>query len=175
MIPYEVLQYVGTLVLHDRRGARATFHRSQRIRFRQNGVSAILDHAWGDGILLTNYQNTAGSLGDSIKEQGRRHLVIELKRAMANGEILDFTVRRDVMEMFLEREGWVETLLDHPVQHVRRTVVFPRGRRPYHASLAVGDKVVPLPIRRRADGRSFVEVVIEKPLAHTSYTVRWTW
>lgn len=45
--PYEVLDYQATLTLHDARGPRSTFWRRQRVRFLQDGVSAILDHAWG--------------------------------------------------------------------------------------------------------------------------------
>src|SRR5438094_175504 len=78
--PYEVLDYNATLVLHDRRGARATFQRQQKIRFLQHGVSGILDHAWGEGILLSNYRHTAGTLEDTFKDHGRRHLVVGLKR-----------------------------------------------------------------------------------------------
>ena len=38
-----------TLTLHDGKGLHATLERRERIRFLQEGVSAILDHAWGDG------------------------------------------------------------------------------------------------------------------------------
>ncbi len=81
--PYEILDYRATLVLADPRGHRATFHRTQRVRFLQDGVAAILDHLWGDGVTLTHYHNTAGALGESFKDAGTRHLVIDLKRAMA--------------------------------------------------------------------------------------------
>src|SRR5215207_9794005 len=60
--PYEVLDYRATLVLHDRKGMRATFRRRQRVRFLHDGVGAVLDHAWGDGIVLTAYDNDAGTL-----------------------------------------------------------------------------------------------------------------
>src|SRR5688572_10113550 len=64
--PYEVLDYRATLELHDRRGMRATFRRRQRGRFLHDGVGALLDHAWGDGIVLTSYHNEAGRLADSF-------------------------------------------------------------------------------------------------------------
>src|SRR5688572_28812760 len=112
--PYESLDYDATLNLHDQRGARATFRRTQQIRFLQNGVSGLLDHAWGDGVLVTNYRHSAGKLEDSFKDQGRRHLVVGLKRSMRSGEALTFTVEREVMEMFRSDEGWVETTIDHP-------------------------------------------------------------
>src|SRR4051794_35669641 len=73
--PYEVLDYDAQLTLHDARGAWATFWRRQRVRFLQDGVSAILDHAWGAGVVATHYDNSAGSLDDSFVDEGRRHLV----------------------------------------------------------------------------------------------------
>src|SRR4051812_23477295 len=68
--PYEILDYRATLILDDPAGRRATFRRTQRIRFLQEGVAAILDHFWGDGVQLVAYRNTAGSIGDSFKDQG---------------------------------------------------------------------------------------------------------
>jgi hypothetical protein len=79
--PYEILDYSGTLVLHDRQGKRATFHRTQKVRFQQSGVSAILDHYWGDGIRLTHYQHSAGPITASLHDGDKNHLVIGLSRA----------------------------------------------------------------------------------------------
>src|SRR5437763_645952 len=80
--PYRVLDYQAILTLEDPRGSVATFRRRQAVEFLQAGVSAILDHAWGDGILLTHYQHSAGPLEDSFKDGRCRHLVIGLERAM---------------------------------------------------------------------------------------------
>ena len=38
--PYEILNYEATLTLEDPRGIKATFRRTQKIRFIQEGVSA---------------------------------------------------------------------------------------------------------------------------------------
>src|SRR5438046_31604 len=75
--PYEVLDYEATLVLRDPAGRTATFQRTQRIRFLQDGVSAILDHFWGDGLLLADYSQSAGAIGEAFQDEGHRHLVIE--------------------------------------------------------------------------------------------------
>ena len=58
--PYEILDYRSVLTLHDVRGQRVTFARDQTIRFTQDGVLAILDHAYGYGIPTSDYENTAG-------------------------------------------------------------------------------------------------------------------
>src|SRR4051812_17093033 len=68
--PYEVLDYRAVLVLEDRNGRKAVFHRTQRVRFLQDGVGAILDHFWGDGVLLADYAQTAGEIGESFKDAG---------------------------------------------------------------------------------------------------------
>src|SRR5687768_6971143 len=92
--PYRVLDYHQTLILADPKGTRAVFRRTQRIQFQQDGVAAILDHFWGDGVALAEYRTTVGTLKDSFRDDGRRHLVLELKRPMARGEILEFTIER---------------------------------------------------------------------------------
>jgi hypothetical protein len=173
--PYEILDYDATLVLHDVRGARATFHRAQRIRFAQNGVSALMDHAWGDGVLITNYQHTAGHLADSFKERGKRHLVIELERAMAQGEELEFSVERESMEMFGAENGWVTMMVEHPIRRMRRVVVFPEGRRPWNAILNVSGELTPVEIRSDLLGRAVIDVVIQSPIPHVPYTIHWLW
>src|SRR4051794_29848186 len=90
--PYNIADYESTLTLHDPRGARATFARSQRVTIAQNGVSAILDHVWGDGVVMTGYENDAGTLEDAIRDGAKRHLVVGLRRAMARGEQLRFNI-----------------------------------------------------------------------------------
>src|SRR5688572_13240758 len=84
--PYEILAYHGTLTLTDREGGEAILRRSQQVRFLQEGVSAILDHFWGDGIPLSDYRHTGGQLVDSFKDGNRHHLAVELARPMHRGE-----------------------------------------------------------------------------------------
>src|SRR5687768_9970777 len=92
--PYRVLEYHQTLILADKTGSRAVFRRVQRIQFQQDNVGAILDHFWGDGVALADYKHTAGIVKDSFRDGGRRHLLIELRRPMRRGEVLEFTVER---------------------------------------------------------------------------------
>src|SRR5437773_1909559 len=86
VLPYTVLDYDATLVLEDKHGSVATFRRTQRVQFQQDGVRAILDHFWGDGVVLTNYRHSAGRIADSFKSHGRRHLVIGLKQPAGRGQ-----------------------------------------------------------------------------------------
>jgi hypothetical protein len=174
--PYTVLTFDATLQLHDPLGLRATFIRRQTVQFAQEGVGAILDHVWGDGIALTDYWTDAGRLIGSIRDGPRRHLVLALGRRTRRGELLTFQVRRRAMAAFLGPEEWVETVIDHPVQQLRRTVVFPHARPCRLAVLDVDGRRRRLPVAVDAQGgTTTVSVTIRKPVAHTAYTVRWLW
>jgi hypothetical protein len=173
--PYEVLDYQSTLTLHDAAGTQATFHRVQRVWFLQEGVSAILDHAWGAGVLLTHYFNSAGTLADAFRDGPRRHLVIELKRPMARGETLAFDVQRTVIAGFTQDAESLETTIDHPVRRVGATVVFPMTRPCLAATLESEDEITPLPVRRRHDQRTQISIDVMQPRPHTPYTIRWRW
>ena len=173
--PYEILDYRATLVLHDPEGRRATFRRTQRVRFLQDGVAAILDHFWGDGVQLANYRHTAGPIADSFKDRGRRHLVIDLERPMGGGETLSFEVERTAMVGFTAAEEWLETTIDHPIRRLTRTIIFPHERPCRSARLVVGERVLPLAVKQLRDGRTAVQVRIANPQADTPYTIHWSW
>ncbi len=173
--PYEILNYDATLTLHDAQGRRATFQRTQHIRFLQDGVGGLLDHAWGQGVLVTNYQHSAGRLEESFKDQGRRHLVVELPRVTRRGEQLRFAVRRDVLEAFPGATGVVETTIDHPIHQLRRVVIFPRARPVRQALAQVEGQQWRLPVTHLPDGRTLVCLEVPHPRAHTAYLVRWSW
>lgn len=173
--PYEILDYDATLTLHDPQGMKATFQRKQSVRFLQDGVGAILDHAWGDGVVVTSYENSAGRVVGTLRDEGRRHLVVQLPRPMRKGETLTFAVTRTVMEGFRQAEEWWEVDLDHPVRQMRHRVVFPKARPCLRASGHWNEHVAPLSIVQLADGRTMVECAPAQPRAHTPYTIRWTW
>ncbi len=173
--PYEVLDYDAMLTLHDPKGMYATFARRQCVRFLQDGVAGILDHVWGDGVVLTSYHNNAGKLADCFRDGKRHHWVIALKRAMGKGETLAFEVERMAMAQFLKEDGWVETAIDHPVQALRRKVVFPRERPCLGATLSHEGKTVALAVHTETSGRTWVGFHLERPQPDASYLVRWRW
>ncbi len=173
--PYEILDYNATLTLHDERGVKATFQRTQKVRFLQQGVSAILDHAWGEGVLVANYHHSAGPLEDSFKDQGRRHMVIGLEREMGQGETLEFSVSRTAMEAFTRDEGVLETTIDHPVTRLRRSIIFPKRRAVRRAILEGESESRELPVIHLGNGGTMIRVVIPDPKAGVAYVIRWTW
>lgn len=172
--PYEVLDYRATLRLLDARGLHASFTRRQRIRFIQNGVSAILDHAWGNGVLSAHYHNTAGLLEDSLRDGDLRHLVVGLRRRMARGDRLTFSVSRLAIAAFTQSDEWLQTTVDHPVQRIGCRVIFPKERRCLRATLSVGPLRVPLPVIEQG-GHSVIAFETFAGQAHTPYTIHWSW
>jgi hypothetical protein len=173
--PYEVLRFDATLLLHDPLGLRTTFARTQTLRFQQDGVGAILDHYWGDGVPFTDYHTDAGMLIGSLRDGRRRHLVLALGRRTHRGETLTFRVRRRAMAMFLAGEEWLETVVDHPIAQLRQTIVYPRVRPCRLAVLDAAGEAAVLPVEEDAQGRSVVVATVRTPMAHTAYTVRWAW
>jgi len=173
--PYEIIRYETTLTLHDTRGMSATFERWESIRFLQDGVAGILDHVWGDGVLMTSYENDAGSLEDSFVDEGRRHLVIGLPRPMGRGETMSFVVRRGVMAGFTGSDEWLEVSIDHPVRHLRAQILFPRARPVRHVMADHHGMHAALPIQRLADGTTAVRLETSRARAHSPYLMRWSW
>lgn len=175
--PYKILDFQGTLTLEDPEGMRATFQRKQVIRFLQGGVSGILDHFWGDGVPLTFYENEAGSLEDSFKDEGRRHLVIGLKHRMRRGDVLNFeVVRRAMAEFIIKPVQRLETIIDHPIDRLGYKIIFPKDRPCQRAVLLHNEGLeTRLPVVRLAGGKTMVRFDVRQPISHSPYTVRWSW
>jgi hypothetical protein len=173
--PYEILDYQATLVLVDPQGRQAIFRRTQQIRFLQDGVSAILDHLWGDGVTVSRYRNTAGPIGESFKDAGVRHLVIDLERPMGRGETLGFEVERTAMAGFTRPDEWLETTFDHAISQFGQQVIFPNWRPCQWAELIVGYQVEPLQPIRLPDGRTLLQFAITRPQTDLPLTLRWHW
>lgn len=175
LAPYRVLDYDATLVLRDKKGSVATFQRVEKVEFQQDGVRAILDHFWGDGVTVAEYRNTAGWLGDSLRDEGRRHLIIGLKQPASRGQVLTFQVERTAMTGFTQEHEWLETTLNHPAERLTRSVIFPKGRPCRAASLFYEDRVFPLRVKEISGGRTQVGVRITRPKHGMPYVVRWAW
>jgi hypothetical protein len=172
---YETVEYQATLTLHDPDGRRATFHRTEQVRFLQTGVTAMLDHYWGDGVPLTDYRHSAGSVGESFREKDRRHLVIDLARPMRRQDLLTIEVQRLALAGFGGDKEWLETAIDRPVQRFEQRILFPPERPCREALLTVGMWIVPLRPVAIDGGRTMLGFDIPYPETNTPYLVRWRW
>src|SRR5262245_46337633 len=71
---YEILEYEATLEIMDSQGKEASLTRHQIIRFLQDNVVAIHDHAWGEGELFAQYQCQPGVPVDFYKDGSRYNI-----------------------------------------------------------------------------------------------------
>lgn len=173
--PYEILDYQGTLTLTDPEGGRAIIQRAEQIRFLQDGVGAILDHFWGDGVALTGYRNSAGRLVESFGDGHRHHLAITLPRPTRMGEQLTVDVERTALASFTRQDEWLETTIDHPIRQLGQQIVFPPNRRCQAAELVAESQILPLRPINLGDGRTILKITIPNPRPDRSYLVRWRW
>lgn len=158
-----------------RKGSAAVFRRRQRIQFQQDGVGAILDHFWGDGVTTASYTTSAGRIIDSFKDAGRRHLVIQLEQSMRRGQILEFTVERHTLEAFTQADEWSEMTIDHPIAGLSQVVRFPKARPCQAATLQQPGGRAPLHVLETAEGLTEIGLRIPKPKTDTPYRIQWTW
>jgi len=172
--PYEVLDYQATLVLHDAKGRKATFSRKQDIRFLHSGVSAILEHVWGDGLML-DYSNDAGPVVDSIRDGKYRHMVVDLVHPVTKGSRLQFATHRTDLSMFVkDQESW-EIVIDHPVRRFSQLIVFPPDRPCLEATLQDGEHTRNMDVSQLPEGRTSLLCEIPRARMNTPYTLRWNW
>lgn len=173
--PYEILEYDASLILVDPQGSEAVFRRTQQIRFLHEGVAAILDHLWGDGVQVTGYDHTAGPIRESFHDAGVRHLVIDLPRPMRRGETYTFSVERTTMAAFTQPEEWLETTIDHPIALFHQQIFFPKERPCQGAVLVIGDQTEQIKPVTLEDGRTLLEVTFTRPPADIPLIIRWCW
>ncbi len=75
---YEILDYEATLEILDLKGKKAVLTRREVIRFLQDNVVAIHDHAWGDGELFAEYRCQPGAPVDSYEDGSKWNVLISL-------------------------------------------------------------------------------------------------
>jgi hypothetical protein len=173
--PYKILGYDAVLTLIDADGKYATFERTQRVMFQQDGVTALLDHFWGDGIAAAQYSTTAGTLGRLIQDAGRRHLMIELRRPMMRGDVFEFTTERSMMEAFPREHEYFEVTIDHPIVRLGYVILFPKERPCQRAELVIEGRREILPIEWLPGGKTLVHLEVPNADLHTAYRVEWKW
>jgi hypothetical protein len=173
--PYRILSYDATLTLMDPDGKFASFERTQRVMFQQDGVTALLDHFWGDGITAAQYSTTAGPLGRLFTDSGRRHLMIELPRPMMRGDVFEFGTERIMMEAFQRENEYFEVTIDHPIVRLGCVLLFPRERPCLQAAILIDGRYRSLEIADLPGGKSFVRLEIPNAEPHTVYRVEWQW
>jgi len=177
---YAIIAYDSTLELLDPRGDQAVFTRRERIRFLQDNVVALHDHAWGDGQLFASYRCQPGVPVDIYPDGSRHNVLISLRETKNKGDILELWIERVVHAGFTQDEEWLETEIDHWMEQLHLSIIFPQERPCRRATLSRRStaKTVALPQDSFAllpDGRQRLAWETAHPKLHDCYTIKWAW
>ena len=177
---YEVLDYESTFEIMDPKGETATLRRREVIRFLQDNVVAIHDHAWGDGEIFADYQCQPGVPVDFYKDGSKFNVLISLRETKNRGDIIEFWVERVIKQGLLQEFEWLETEIDHWTKDLKLSIIFPKERPCRRATLSRRStgKTTVLSQKHFAllpDGRQKLTWKTRHPRLHDRYTVQWMW
>jgi hypothetical protein len=177
---YEILDYRSTLDLSDPRGEMANISRYQMIRFLQDNIVALHDHAWGDGDLFHKYHCQPGTAVDFYRDGSKWNILVSLRETKNRGDTIPFLVERTIADGFLKNNEWLETEVDHLTSHLQLSIVFPKARPCLRATLTqkTSGKTKVLDaqhFRTLGNGRQELTLAITRPKIHECYLVKWDW
>ena len=177
---YEVIDYESTLEIVDRRGDTAVLRRREVIRFLQDNVVAIHDHAWGDGQIFADYQCQPGTPVDFYKDGSKFNVLISLRETKNRGDVMEFWVERTIRQGLLQQIEWLETEIDHRTKDLRLSIIFPKERPCRRATVSKRStgKARVLSQKHFAllpDGRQKLTWETKNPKLHDRYSIRWMW
>ena len=115
---YEVLEHDTALELMDARGEIAVVRRRQTVRFLQDHVPAITDHAWGDGEIFAEYRCHPGKAVDVFQDGSRHTVLISLREVKNRGDQLTLKIRRKIVGGFRKASQCWETDVYHRIRHL---------------------------------------------------------
>jgi hypothetical protein len=149
---YEILRYQVTLALLDGVGNEAVLERRERVRFLQDNVITLYDHAWGDGQMFVGYRVSPGRVADRFRVGSRYRTLISLRETKNRGDLLSYRVRRRIVGGFTHDEEWLEVEVDHPTRDLSVAVTFPKERHCRSAWLVEASTNGQRPIPTRSTG-----------------------
>ena len=177
---YEILTYESTLEILDSTGETSILRRREVIRFLQDNVVAIHDHAWGDGQIFADYQCQPGVPVDFYKDGSKFNVLISLRETKNRGDVMEFWVERTIKQGLLQQTEWLETEIDHWTKDLRLSIMFPKERPCRRATLSRRStgKVKVLSDQHLAllpDGRQKITWKGRNPRLNDRYSIRWMW
>ena len=177
---FEVLDFDASLELLDPRGEQAVLIRHQKIKVLQDNVVAVLDHVWGDGELLAEYDCQPGIPVDFYGDGSIHNVLISLREPRGRGDIIDLWIRRVVRGGFCRPQEWLETEVNYWMQSMRQRIIFPSKRHCRGATISRrwGNRTLPLGKNHftfMSDGRQQLEWRTSHPKLHDRYTIKWDW
>lgn len=177
---YEVLDYDSKLEIIEPKGEKAALTRYEVIRFLQDNVVAIHDHAWGDGELFAKYHCQPGVPVDFYEDGSKHNVLISLRETKNRGDVTGLSIERVITGGFLKDNEWLETEVDHLTSRLRLSIIFPKARPCLRATLAKrnANKTIILDERHfktLGSGRQELSLEITRPKLHECYTIKWDW
>ena len=177
---YDVLEHHTILELKDTKGEVAVVKRRQKVRFLQDHVAAITDHAWGEGEIFAEYDCSPGVPADFYQDGSRHTVLISLREIKSRGDILKLVIRRKIVGGFRKPDESWETAIYHRIRHLSVSIVFPkeRGCRKATVTQRSTSKTVVLGrqhLRFLGDGRQTLTWEIRNPRLYDRYSLRWRW
>ena len=177
---YEILEYDTTLEILDSKGKLAVLTRREMIRFHQDNVVAIHDHAWGDGELFAQYRCQPGVPVDFYEAGSKYNVLISLRETKNRGDVIELWIERVIRNGLLQKQEWLETEIDHLMKALKMAVIFPKKRPCRRAILSrrSTSKTTLLPQKHFAllpDGRQKLTWQTRRPKLHDRYTIKWAW
>ena len=177
---YAILDHDSTLELVDREGEKAILTRRQVVRFLQDNVVAIHDHAWGDGELFAEYKCQPGVPVDIYEDGSKHNVLISLRETKNRGDVIELWIERGISRGFLAQDEWFETEIDHWMKKLKLSIIFPKARHCRRATLSrrsTGKTTLLSPDRFALlpDGRQKLTWETTRPKLHDRYTLKWRW
>lgn len=177
---YEVLDYEMNLELHDTKGKRTTYRKTQKVRYLQNNVIAYHDQAWGDGDILLDFRCSPGIAVDRYRSGHKTLILISLRQVRNRGDKDELQIEWAMKNSFTGKtEEWT-TSVSHRTRRLRIKVVFPAKRPPLKMLMIETNRRKHITLgkdnlKQLPDGRWLVSWEKEKPHLYEDYTFRWEW
>jgi len=177
---YEVLDHDVRLELKDAHGHEALYTKRQKVKFLQNNIIAYEDKAWGDGEIFADYRCSPGRAVDRYREGHRYRILISLRERKQAGDVEEFHIQRTIRNGFVHKVEDLQTEVDHRMQQLTLSVVFPLRRPPREATLIEQNStrsydLMGEHVRKLPDGRVQVSWHVNKPRLYEAYILRWVW
>jgi hypothetical protein len=177
---YEVLELDVRLELNDIKGQQAVLYKRERVRFLQDNIIAYQDKAWGDGEIVADYKCTPGVAVDRYRDGYRWRVLISLRETKRRGDTEEFHIERRIRNGFTKDVESLQTDVDHAMQKLSVSIVFPQKRSPKHVLLIEQNttRAVSLGSENRntlPDGRQQVRWNSDQPRLFEAYILRWAW
>ncbi|MEZ4554205.1 MAG: hypothetical protein R3B59_09895 [Dehalococcoidia bacterium] len=174
---YRVESFDGELVLHDRRGQRATYHKRERVIVTRDQVRTLNDFNWGNGRQFLGHRVHPGNVIASAEVGPRVRHLIELPRIVRRGQRLTLRATRQIRGAFTTpADRWLESEVYHHTKRLTMRVLFPPGSRPRGARVRCLLRQIDATLtpRPRRGGGSVLSFTMRRPPLGERVTISWT-